>query len=209
MLRTRVVGKPAQGDLDGDGDEDAVLWLLQETGGSGSFHYLAAVMREPDGYVGTTAVFLGDRLRRNLLLIDRRVVAAFMLKRHGNAPMASAPSLPERRFFIAAASGLLETGSTSDPADALVHGMLVIGHEVRSFWPCGAEADWWLAGEAAALRDVARRYESALPDAAPYTPLFAALVGQRIRPVEEGFGADYEQAFAVRALLGFWPDETC
>jgi hypothetical protein len=209
VLRTQVLGTAATGDLDGDGDEDAVLWLVQETGGSGTFHFLAATMREPEEFVGTTAVFLGDRLRRTGLLIDKRVVVASLLTRHDREPMASAPSVPERRFFTTTESGLREAGSTTDPTAMLLHGMLVIGHETRSLQPCGEAAARWLAGDAETLRETTLAYQAALPNAAPYTPVFATMLGRPIPPVEEGFGADYEAAFEVRAVLGAWPDGSC
>ena len=36
--RTKVWGRPEHGDLDGDGEKDAVLILWQDSGGSGTFY---------------------------------------------------------------------------------------------------------------------------------------------------------------------------
>ncbi len=36
-IKTSVFGQPVFGDLDGDGDEDAALFLVHKPGGSGTF----------------------------------------------------------------------------------------------------------------------------------------------------------------------------
>jgi len=60
--RTTVFGQPIRGDLDRDGDQDAVLLLTQDPGGSGTFYYVAAAVNVNGRYQGTNAVLLGDRI---------------------------------------------------------------------------------------------------------------------------------------------------
>lgn len=59
---TRYFGNELTTDLDGDGREDVVFLLTQETGGSGTFFYAVAARNTPDGYVGSDGYFLGDRI---------------------------------------------------------------------------------------------------------------------------------------------------
>jgi heat shock protein HslJ len=52
------------GDLDGDGQEEAVVLLAENTGGSGTFDYLAVVARHQDGKpVNFATAPLGDRVQ--------------------------------------------------------------------------------------------------------------------------------------------------
>lgn len=59
---TRYFGNNAIGDLNGDGTEDVAFLLTQESGGSGTFYYVVVALMTENGYVGTDAVFLGDRI---------------------------------------------------------------------------------------------------------------------------------------------------
>lgn len=57
-----LFGEPVFGDIDGDGDEDAVLILVNDSGGSGSFYYAALSINVDGKYQGTDAILLGDRI---------------------------------------------------------------------------------------------------------------------------------------------------
>ncbi|MEQ1678775.1 MAG: META domain-containing protein, partial [Chitinophagaceae bacterium] len=46
----------------GDGTEDVVFLLTQNTGGSGTFYYVVGAVSTESGYVGSLAVLLGDRI---------------------------------------------------------------------------------------------------------------------------------------------------
>ncbi len=62
MITTRYFGNEVVHDFDGDGRQDVAFIVTQETGGSGTFYYVVAALNKPDGYVGSDAVFLGDRI---------------------------------------------------------------------------------------------------------------------------------------------------
>lgn len=59
---TQYFGNEATGDLNGDGVADVGFLLTQNTGGSGTFFYAVAAIKTTDGYRGTDAVLLGDRI---------------------------------------------------------------------------------------------------------------------------------------------------
>lgn len=59
---TRYFGNEVTLDLNDDGRDDSVFLLTQETGGSGTFYYVAAALNTEDGYVGSDTLFLGDRI---------------------------------------------------------------------------------------------------------------------------------------------------
>jgi len=59
---TRYFGNEVKHDLNDDGREDVAFLLTQETGGSGTFFYFVAALNTPTGYIGSHAVFLGDRI---------------------------------------------------------------------------------------------------------------------------------------------------
>lgn len=67
---TRYFGNEVRHDLDDDGREDVAFLITQETGGSGVFFYLVAALNTPDGYVGSHAFFLGDRIAPQTTEID-------------------------------------------------------------------------------------------------------------------------------------------
>lgn len=59
---TRYFGNEVAHDFNGDGREDIAFLVTQETGGSGTFFYIVAALNTEQGYVGSDAVFLGDRI---------------------------------------------------------------------------------------------------------------------------------------------------
>lgn len=130
-VRTWIWDTPVFGDLDADGDDDAIVWLVHDSGGSGTFHYVAAAIREGGGYRGTRAVRLGDRIAPAGLFIEHRVAGARFLDRRPREPMAAAPTVAVTRYFTAAADGLIPVNADA-PDATLFHDWLTLGGTVRA-----------------------------------------------------------------------------
>ena len=75
-------------------------------------------------------------------------------------------------------------------------GYVTIGHEVRSFTPCDAEAMYWIVDQSSGeLRAI---YDSLTSQ--PYQPVFAILEGAFRRGPADGFGADYGGQLTVSKI---------
>src|SRR3989344_8679846 len=61
-ITTRYFGNEVRSDMNGDGREDVAFLLTQETGGSGTFFYVVAALNTENGYIGSEAILLGDRI---------------------------------------------------------------------------------------------------------------------------------------------------
>jgi heat shock protein HslJ len=61
-ITTRYFGNEARKDINGDGTDDVIFLLTQETGGSGTFFYVVGAISTPEGYRGSEALLLGDRI---------------------------------------------------------------------------------------------------------------------------------------------------
>ncbi len=109
-VTTRVFGEPIYGDLNGDGTWDAALFLTQDTGGSGTFYYVAAAIREGDGYLGTNAVLLGDRIAPQNVQLESGLVVANYAERAPDEPMTAAPSIGVSKYLTLAGAELTDVG---------------------------------------------------------------------------------------------------
>ncbi len=98
-LVTHAFGTPERGDLNGDGKEDAVFFLYQETPGTGVFFYVVAAVNTGSSYVGTKAVFLGDRISPQNIRITNGEAAVNYVVRRDNDPMTEAPSVGVTKYL--------------------------------------------------------------------------------------------------------------
>lgn len=76
---TWLLGESTFGDLDGDEIEDAAAILIQNTGGSGTFHYLYAIRNNEGEPEYMADLFLGDRIQLNSIqVIDNAIVVDYV-----------------------------------------------------------------------------------------------------------------------------------
>ena len=89
FIEILVSGDPEYGDLNGDGLDDAVLFLQCNTGGSGTFYYAAVCLYNGLRWRGTSAVFLGDRIIPQRIDINNGIVIVHYLRRMPDEPMSA------------------------------------------------------------------------------------------------------------------------
>jgi hypothetical protein len=90
----------ALGDLDQDGVADAALILAENSGGSGTFIYLAAVLNEEGLPVNTSTILLGDRVRvQSLQVLDGRIVV-MALTHAPDDPLCCPTQLVEMTYLL-------------------------------------------------------------------------------------------------------------
>lgn len=204
---TRATGDPAYGDLDGDGVTDAAVLLVQTTGGSGTFYYVAAALNRAGRYEGTTAVFLGDRIAVESLQIGHGVVIVDYRDRRADEPMAMPPTLERSEYLLFDNQGFRKIPVAED--ELIIAGEVVVGHEVRAIRPCGEPDASWLAGDSPALPTLMTAYHFVMSDAPAYTPLFMIITGRREQAPADGFGAQFPTAIRVSRVIRVSPGASC
>ena len=199
-----VLGRPVYGDLDDDQDMDAALILVYQSGGSGTFYYLAAAIAEERGYQGTNAALLGDRIVPKLVHIQHRSIVTELLDRKASQPFSATPTVAVSRYAFLDGHELVALAD-----DRIRSGWFTFGHEVRSYLPCGGAGELWVMGQSPALSEIRSTYSGLLHGARNYAPLFMILAGHVVDPPDEGFGASYDGAFFAERLLDVKPTGNC
>jgi hypothetical protein len=77
----------AFGDLNGDGVDDAAVILIESSGGSGNFRYLAAVINEDGIPVNVATQFVGDREQVQAISIEGNEITVDMVAHGPDDPM--------------------------------------------------------------------------------------------------------------------------
>jgi heat shock protein HslJ len=96
---TQYFGNEATGDLNGDGVADVAFLLTQTTDGSGTFYYAVAAIKTADGYQGTSAVLLGDRVAPQTTEIRNGQLIVNYADRAVGEPMTAKPSEGKSLFL--------------------------------------------------------------------------------------------------------------
>lgn len=126
MITTDYFGNEAAGDLNGDGVPDAAFILTQSTGGSGTFYYVVAALKTAQGYEGTSAVLLGDRIAPQTTQIEYGEVVVNYADRAKGEPMTAQPSVGVTKYLVVANNALTEI-----PANEYAAGNLLLGTDVN------------------------------------------------------------------------------
>lgn len=95
---TRYFGNELWTDLNGDGKDDAVFLITQASGGTGTFYYVVAALASETGFVGSEAMFIGDRISPQSVHLStkpehRQVIVVAYADRLPGEPMSASPSV--------------------------------------------------------------------------------------------------------------------
>ncbi|HBT92643.1 MAG TPA: hypothetical protein DEA87_04185 [Candidatus Veblenbacteria bacterium] len=142
VLITRVWSEPAMGDLNADSRNDYAFIITQEAGGSGSFFYIAAALGYGNGYIGTNAVLLGDRIAPQNISVSQGQILVNYAERLPDEPMTAKPSVGRSAYLSVSGSRLLLTGPklndkiqvTEPLPNALVSSPLMVSGQARGTW---------------------------------------------------------------------------
>lgn len=101
-------GNETQADFDGDGKEDTTFLLTTNSSGTGTFYYLVVALNKDDGYTGTNALFIGDRIAPQTTEFKDAEIIVNYADRNPNEPMVTKPSLGVSRYFKIVNGSLVE-----------------------------------------------------------------------------------------------------
>lgn len=99
--KTQVWEQPIIGDLNADGINDAAVCLINTPGGSGTFYYIAAAIKDSNtkNYKGTNAVFLGDRIQPSKISIENNMITVVYNDKKVDKAATAAPSVTVSKKF--------------------------------------------------------------------------------------------------------------
>jgi hypothetical protein len=96
----RYFGNEVRGDFDKNGTEDIAFLMTKESGGSGTFFYLAvALLLDNQLYSGINTIFLGDRIAPQTTELKNDQIVVNYADRMPNDPMTKKPSIGVSRYF--------------------------------------------------------------------------------------------------------------
>lgn len=100
-IKTMVWGKPAIGDLNADGADDAALVLVHDAGGSGTFFYITAALKNPETEqaIGANAVLLGNRVAPQNISVYKGKVELNYTDRFPWEPFSARPSVEKTKIL--------------------------------------------------------------------------------------------------------------
>lgn len=102
----------AYGDLNGDGQQDAAVLLLENSGGSGDFIYLAAVVNDNGNARNVATRLVGDRVQfRNLEITSGNITADTIAQDAGES--YAQPSLKKHLLYQLQGDKLVQLSSES------------------------------------------------------------------------------------------------
>ena len=202
----QVTGSPVVGHLNEDNLPDAALLLVQTTGGSGSFFYVATATNRDDRFDGSKAFFLGDRIQPQLLAIDHRLVIVDYLDRSPQTPMAVSPDQMQS-IYLQLDGNTLQAIPLYDE-ELIIAGNVVITQDRQTIQPCG-QPTYRLESSSSGFFALKKAYQAAMTDAGTSRPLFMIVAGHLSRSHGEVSGAMVAETILANRLIKVLPDHAC
>jgi hypothetical protein len=202
LARTSVFGTPTYGDLNGDGTPDAALLLTDDGGGSGTFYYVAVAVRTKNGYLGTNAVLLGDRIAPDTLAIWHGLVVANYATRRASEPFVTPPSEATTTYLSLSGANLSALGPF-DAGTQVLAGTYTYGATDRAFTTCMGEV-YAIAPRSAAAAALDAIYRERMAEGGGARGTFAVVAGT-IVPGSTGMPHE----LVIGSVLSSPRNETC
>lgn len=98
-ISTEYFGNEVRGDFNKDSFEDVAFLVTQETGGTGTFCYIVVALGTQQGYEGTNAIFLGDRIAPQTTEFKDGLIIVNYADRKPDEPMYVSPSVGVTKYF--------------------------------------------------------------------------------------------------------------
>jgi hypothetical protein len=105
---TKYFGNEVKADFNGDGLEDVAFLLTQNNGGSGTFFYVVTTLNNGNGYTGTNAILLGDRIAPQTTEFRNGEIIVNYAERKSNEPMTARPSVGVSKYLKISDDKLIE-----------------------------------------------------------------------------------------------------
>jgi len=109
IVTTKYVGNEVTGDINGDDRQDKAFIIAQYGGGTGVFFSVLAALGTKDGYQTTNALFIGDRITPQRIVIKPLTLQVDYLDRNADEPFADEPTVLSTKVFTVTELGKLET----------------------------------------------------------------------------------------------------
>ncbi len=135
---TQYFGNEASGDLNGDGIPDVGFILTQDTGGSGKFYYAVAALKTANGYQGTNAVLLGDRIAPQTTAITNGQLIVNYADHKSDEPMSALPSVGVSKYLKVEGAMLMVASAPAAPLPGVVNAGEHCGGNMRTAAVCAA-----------------------------------------------------------------------
>jgi len=93
-------GWSTKGNINDDSLEDTVVLLTYSGGGSGTFYYIALAIQKEQGYLGTNAVFIGDRISPQTMEVRNKEIIVNYVDRYPWESFNVRPSVGISKYLI-------------------------------------------------------------------------------------------------------------
>lgn len=111
VIITEISGRPLVADIDADGVDDAVVILMQHTGGSGVFYYIALALANA---VSVESAFVGDRIEIEQVALTKQGIRLVYVDRSPEQAMVEKPKLRHRVRYVLKNNRLVMTSDKTE-----------------------------------------------------------------------------------------------
>ncbi|MEI8249080.1 MAG: hypothetical protein WCG07_01115 [Candidatus Taylorbacteria bacterium] len=107
-ITVSAFNQPTYVDLNGDGAKDAIFFLYEQLGGTGTFFYVVAAINEGGMYKGLNAIYLGDRVAPQTIDVVNGKVAVNYATVKDSDPTTAKPSVGVTKYVKIQGGQLVE-----------------------------------------------------------------------------------------------------